>query len=81
MKKKSGATKTNKLKIAIIVLAIVAFAAIGAYTILNNHEGNYFEANGIDFSAGAVGLNSIGSAANANIFENVRLNPFEETPT
>ncbi len=70
--------KDNKkliIIIAIIILFLLIFAV--AYFLLFKKGVSYFGFTVPDFSGGARLGDTIGGAANANVWEGAKLNPFE----
>ena len=68
----------SKKVVVIIAIIIILLIAVSLFFILKKTPLS-FSFSGADFSAGSKVIDSVGSAANKNVFEDVKLNPFEKT--
>lgn len=75
MKKESG--KKKWIIIIVVIILIILVLVIVGYFILNK-SGSSFGGAGLDFSSGTNTGARISEATNANSFDNVKLNPFNE---
>lgn len=74
MKKESG---KKKWIIIVIVIIIILILAIAGFFLLKK-SGVSFGGAGLDFSSGTDTGARISEATDANSFDNVKLNPFDE---
>ncbi len=76
MKKRGKNDKRVKLIILIVIIILLILIAVIAYFLIFKKGVSYFGFTIPDFSGGAKLGDTIGGAANANVWEGAKLNPF-----
>lgn len=73
---KKRLSKKTILIISILVAVLILIIATVAYLLIFKKGATYFGFTVPDFTAGATLGDTIGNAANANVWDNTKLNPF-----
>ncbi len=75
-KKNKLSHKTKQIIIIVSIIVLVLLISLIAYLLIFKKGVTYFGFTIPDFTAGANLGDSIGDAANANVWEDAKINPF-----